>query len=49
MKKLILWVVAGVAVVVGAVVSVWFFNPFDVRDRLLVAQIVKMRVAPTRL
>ena len=49
MKKLIIWVVSAVAVVVGALAFVWFVNPFDVRDRLLVSQIVKMRVAPTRL
>lgn len=49
MKKLIIWVVSAVTVVVGALAFVWFVNPFDVRDRLLVSQIVKMRVAPARL
>ena len=49
MKKIIAWILSAVAVVVAAGVFVWFANPFDVRDRLLVNQIVKMRVAPPRL
>lgn len=49
MRKVIIWIVSVVAFVVGALAFVWFVNPFDVRDRMLVAQIVKMRVAPARL
>ena len=38
--------VVGVSVLLG---TVWFANPFGVRDTLLVQQIVKMRVSPARL
>lgn len=49
MKKLAIWIVSAVAVVAGGLAFVWFVNPFGVRDQLIVAQIVKMRVAPARL
>lgn len=49
MRKVIICIVSVVAVVVGALTFVWFVNPFDVRDRMLIAQIVKMRVTPARL
>lgn len=49
MKKLAIWIVSALAVIAGALAFVWFVNPFGVRDQLLVAQIVKMRVAPARL
>lgn len=49
MRKLTIWIVSAVAVVVGALAFVWFVNPFGVRDQMIVAQIVKMRVAPARL
>lgn len=49
MKKLIIWIVSVLAVIAGALAFVWFVNPFGVRDQLIVAQIVKMRVAPARL
>lgn len=49
MRKLIIWIVSALAVIAGALAFVWFVNPFGVRDQLIVAQIVKMRVAPARL
>ena len=49
MRKVIIWLISAVAVIVGALAFVWFANPLDVRDRMLVSQIVKMRVAPVRL
>ncbi len=49
MRKLIIWIVSALAVTAGALAFVWFVNPFGVRDQLIVAQIVKMRVAPARL
>ena len=49
MKKVTIGILSVVAVVIGALAFVWFVNPFDVRDKILVNQIVKMRVAPKRL
>lgn len=49
MKKLLIWVISLISLVVVAGVFIWFVNPLDVRDRVLVNQIVKMRVAPERL
>lgn len=49
MKKVIMWILAAVVSVAAALAFVWFVNPFDVRDRMLVSQIVQMRVAPARL
>ena len=49
MKKLLVWVISLISLVVVAGVFIWFVNPLDVRDRVLVNQIVKMRVAPERL
>ena len=49
MKKVTIGILSVVAVVIGALAFVWFANPFDVRDKILVNQIVKMRVAPKRL
>ncbi|MCH2248796.1 MAG: alpha/beta hydrolase [Cognatishimia sp.] len=49
MKKLVIWIASALAVIAGALAFVWFVNPFGVRDQLIVAQIVKMRVAPARL
>ena len=49
MKKVMTWVLSATAVLVGAAAFVWFANPFDVRDQILVSQMVKMRVAPARL
>ena len=49
MKKLFIWAVSLISFVVVAGVFIWFVNPLDIRDRVLVNQIVKMRVAPERL
>ena len=49
MKRFFVWVISVVSFVVVAGVFIWVVNPFDVRDRVLVNQIVKMRVAPKRL
>ena len=49
MKRFFVWVISVVSFVVVAGVFIWIVNPFDVRDRVLVNQIVKMRVAPERL
>lgn len=49
MRKLITWSISAVALVVAALAFVWFANPFEIRDRIIVSQIVKMRVAPARL
>lgn len=49
MKKVFTWGLSVIAVIIGALAFVWYANPFDIRDRLLVNQIVKMRVAPARL
>ena len=49
MKTFFVWVISVVSFVVIAGVFIWIVNPFDVRDRVLVNQIVKMRVAPQRL
>lgn len=49
MRKIIKWVLAIAAVVVGALAFLWFANPLGLRDRILVDQIVGMRVAPARL
>lgn len=49
MKRFFVWVISVVSFVVIAGVFIWIVNPFDVRDRVLVNQIVKMRVAPKRL
>ena len=49
MKRFFVWVISVVSFVVVAGVFIWVVNPFDVRDRVLVNQIVRMRVAPERL
>jgi len=49
MKRFFVWVISVVSFVVVAGVFIWVVNPFDVRDHVLVNQIVKMRVAPERL
>ena len=49
MKKFFVWVISLISLVVITGVFIWFVNPLDVRDRVLVNQIVKMRVAPQRL
>ncbi len=49
MWKIIIWVLAVAAVVVGALAFMWFANPLGLRDRILAEQIVRMRVAPPRL
>ncbi len=49
MKKLVVWVLSIIALAVAVGAFVWFANPFDMRNNLLVSQIVKMRVAPARL
>ena len=49
MKRFFVWVISVLSFVVAAAAFIWFVNPFDVRDRVLVNQIVKMRVAPERL
>ena len=49
MKKLFIWAISLISFVVVAGVFIWFVNPLDIRDRVLVNQIVKMRVAPERL
>ncbi len=43
------WFLSATAVVVGVAAFVWFANPFDVRDQMLVSMMVRMRVAPARL
>ena len=49
MKKIFIWVLSGLTAFTGVAAFIWFANPFDLRDRVLVSQIVKMRVAPKRL
>ena len=49
MKKIFIWVLSGFTAFIGVAAFIWFANPFDLRDRVLVSQIVKMRVAPKRL
>lgn len=49
MKKLVLGIFLAVVAVVGSGAFIWFGNPFDLRDRIIVSQIVGMRVAPARL
>lgn len=49
MKKFLVWVISLISLVVITGVFIWLVNPLDVRDRVLVNQIVKMRVAPERL
>jgi dienelactone hydrolase len=49
MKKIIVWFLSALAVVVALAAFIWFVNPFDVRDRVLVSQMVRMRVEPARL
>ena len=49
MKKLLIWVVSLISLFVVTGVFIWFVNPLDIRDLVLVNQIVKMRVAPERL
>ena len=49
MKKFLVWVISLISLVVITGVFIWLVNPLDVRDRVLVNQIVKMRVAPQRL
>ena len=49
MKKIFIWVLSGLTAFTGFAAFIWFANPFDLRDRVLVSQIVKMRVAPKRL
>ena len=49
MKKFFVWVISLISLVVITGVFIWLVNPLDVRDRVLVNQIVKMRVAPERL
>ena len=49
MKKFFVWVISLISLVVITGVFIWFVNPLDLRDRVLVNQIVKMRVAPQRL
>ena len=49
MKKFFVWVISLISLILVAGVFIWVVNPFDVRDRVLVNQIVKMRVAPQRL
>ena len=48
MKKII-WVLSGLTAFTGVAAFIWFANPFDPRDRVLVSQIMKMRVAPKRV
>ena len=48
-KKIIIWFLSAVVLVVAAVAFVWFANPLGVRDNMLVNMIVKMRVSPERL
>jgi len=48
-KKIIIWLLSAVVLVVAAVAFVWFANPLGVRDNMLVNMIVKMRVSPERL
>lgn len=40
---------SGLTAFTGVLAFKWFANPFDLRDWLLVNQIVKMRVPPKRL
>tara|TARA_B100000073_G_scaffold31570_1_gene23981 strand:+ start:144 stop:1199 length:1056 start_codon:yes stop_codon:yes gene_type:complete len=49
MKKFLVWVISLISLVVITGVFIWLVNPLDLRDRVLVNQIVKMRVAPQRL
>ena len=49
MKKIFIWVLSGFTAFIGVAAFIWFANPFDLRDRVLVSQIVKIRVAPQRL
>ncbi|MGB0609158.1 MAG: alpha/beta hydrolase [Paracoccaceae bacterium] len=49
MKKIFIWVLSGLIAFTGVAAFIWFANPFDLRDRMLVSQIVQMRVAPKRL
>lgn len=49
MRKMIMWVLSIAIILVGGLAFVWFVNPFNLRDNLLVNQMVKMRVAPKRL
>ena len=49
MKKFLVWVISLISLVVITGVFIWLVNPLDFRDRVLVNQIVKMRVAPERL
>ena len=49
MKKIFIWVLSGLIAFTGVAAFIWFANPFDLRDRVLVSQIVKMRVVPERL
>lgn len=49
MKKLLAWFLSAIALVLAVAAFVWFVNPFDVRDRVLVSQMVRMRVEPARL
>ena len=49
MKKFLVWVISLISLVVITGFFIWLVNPLDVRDRVLVNQIVKMRVAPERL
>lgn len=49
MKKILVWILSILSFVIGLGVIIWFANPFDIRDRMLVNSIVKMRIAPERL
>ena len=49
MRRIMAWMFSIALILVGSMAFIWFFNPGDMRDRILVSQIVKMRVAPERL
>ena len=49
MKKFVVWFFSVISFVIVSIAILWFTNPLDVRDSILVDQIVKMRVSPKRL
>ena len=49
MRKIILYLFGTIVSIMVLVAGFWFLNPMGMRDTLLANQIVKMRVAPSRL